>query len=858
MNIRNISLLLSVLFCSILDAQVPVPELLLKGADDSNYFDMKKKFESRVGNYPTYSQDFDNKFQRMNYILEPRLYPSGEWKNIDALNLQAKLDYEEDLRRTNPNYAKTESTTGSWSQYGGTIPGLIGRVDRVAFHPTNSNIMYAGAAGGGLWRTTDGGSTWSHLTADLGQISICGLGIHPTNPNIIYIMTGEYQTSMPLRRPMGSLGVLKSTDSGKTWYGTDLSWQANARVDGLDLIVHPTNGNIVLVSSAQGIFKTSNGGATFTQVSTISNAFDLEWKPNDPSVVYAAGDNEVYRSTSTGDSWTTINDPSFPGSGGQGAISVTPADDRYVYVIFGNSANKGVFRSFDSGLNFDPKETTDITGPFSWYTLEIAVSNTSAARVTVGGIRSNTSNNFANAGTFSSTFTGTHADVQEMKYHPITNELFLGTDGGLYKSSDHGANWTDITNNMRITQFYRISGSADNTSRIMAGAQDNSNQLFNSSTSASLKDCCDGMDNAIIESDADIIYYSAQRSVFFLSTNGANSKIDISDPALWTPWNASNPWISPIIPDPVGSNLASFGVRDVLQYTRSSNTWVSKNHPGTSQIRAMAQGTSNRNRFYTIAGTTIRRSDNYLSATPSWTTKMNGLPSFTSWYELAVNPNNSLELWVVASGYNAGSKVYHSTSGGDNWTNLSGSLPNVPINVIKYHDNGLNNDALYIGTDIGVFYRNNSIGDWVPFTNFLPNAIVTDLYINHASNKVFASTFGRGVWISDVFGACPNDLSFSNFLGLTFGGTRYYQAADHIDSQYEYEAGIGTNINYEAGNYINLTPGFWIKSVSKFEGKIGPCHTNLTTPLQNKNPGKYMGLLPTINTKSNKVLTTGQ
>ena len=151
---------------------------------------------------------------------------------------------------------------------------------------------------------------------------------------------------------------------------------------------------------------------------------------------------------------------------------------------------------------------------------------------------------------------------------------------------------------------------------------------------------------------------------------------------------------------------------------------------------------------------------------------------------LTVNPYNSDELFIVYSGNSAGNKVFFSDNSGlpGSWQNISGSLPNVPIIDIVAHDNGIGNRALYIGTDIGVFYRDDNLGDWIYFSNDMPSTPVVELFVNNNSGEILAATIGRGVWKSDLYGAC------TPFIYLTgsspTGGTRYYAAGDEVDQRY--------------------------------------------------------------------------
>ncbi len=259
---------------------------------------------------------------------------------------------------------------------------------------------------------------------------------------------------------------------------------------------------------------------------------------------------------------------------------------------------------------------------------------------------------------------------------------------------------------------------------------------------------------------------------------------------------------------------------------------------GADGRAAMAQGTSNSSRFYAAGGSdinnmrTLRRSDNINDATPTWATVSGntgwptGLVENTQITGLAVNPRNSNEIWVTFSGYNAGNKVFRSTDAGATWTNLSGALPNLPVHVIKFQDQGANNGnyQVYIGTDIGVFYRSQSLTNWAFFSNGLPRVMVTDLELN--GTYIYAGTYGRGIWRSDPFEACSANDSYS----LTYDDERVFQASGTIVSTSTMAGTISTNVHMRAGNYVQLNPGFHAQAGAVFKATIGPC--NAVLPLE--------------------------
>jgi photosystem II stability/assembly factor-like uncharacterized protein len=255
----------------------------------------------------------------------------------------------------------------------------------------------------------------------------------------------------------------------------------------------------------------------------------------------------------------------------------------------------------------------------------------------------------------------------------------------------------------------------------------------------------------------------------------------------------------------------------------------------------MAIGTSNTNRVYAAYGSSIWRSDD---AAVTWTSISAGLGGNSVTF-IAVNPDNSLDVFVTVGNYNAGQKVYESSDGGATWTNISGSLPNIVMNCIAYEDNnGTPDDALYIGTDLGVYYRNDNIGNWILFQNGLPNVPVTDMEINEGAGLIRAATYGRGLWSSALYDPCPtdyiltpgNDPSNPNYTGV-----QYYEASNSVTSSRVVTGGLGTDVTYKSGNFVKLTDGFHAREGNLFNAVLGPCQATVPPLI-----GKYVGSMSAI------------
>ena len=241
---------------------------------------------------------------------------------------------------------------GNWQVCGPTLDDIttrdnirgVGRMNALAFHPTDPAIIFAGAPAGGLWRSYDGGANWETNTDDFPTLGVSAIAFAPTDPTIVYIGTGDRDAS-----DSPGMGVMKSLDGGLTWEF------ANSGISGYvvgDLAVHPANGDQVVASTSNGIFKTTDGGETWYQVSNnTQNYKDIAVHPTNPDIIYCTGQGRFWRSEDAGEDWEYINDGIVPST--RMVIAVTPAAPENVYVLSaGTYEYRAFYKSEDSGLNF--------------------------------------------------------------------------------------------------------------------------------------------------------------------------------------------------------------------------------------------------------------------------------------------------------------------------------------------------------------------------------------------------------------------------------------------------------------------------------------------------------------------------
>lgn len=750
-------------------AQDGTPRYVEEMADPSvNFYDVQRHFEEYWEGREVERSHGWKQFKRWEAFMEPRVYPTGERPDPSILWTE------------NQSVAAGAGSTnlGSWNHVGpfdGNALNGIGRVNCVTFHPDNNDIIFIGAPAGGIWKSTDKGVTWSTNTDLLPNLGVSAIAIDPHHPDTMYIATGDRDAADTY-----SIGVLKSTDGGQTWNTTGLSYTVNMsrRVGGI--YINPKNTQEVVVATRVGIHRSTDGGATFSNVQGGSWQM-MTFVPGATDTLFAgsnAGGN-IVRSTDAGATWSSVSN-GLPTSGATRVEIATTADDpNYVYALFSASNNGlyGVYRSTDGGVTWSQRYSGasrnllhwDVnpggntaggsTGGQAWYDLAIAVSPLNRDLVYVGGVNIWRSLNGGAGWSLSAHWYGgggaafAHADQHWFTFEPGTNTLFVGNDGGVYSTSN-GTNYTELSNGLHITQYYKIDVTEADEDLTTAGAQDNGSHLMDG-TNWSRVLGGDGMDNAIAENNPNIMYASSQYGNFGKSTNRGQS----FNATFNLPPNGTGQWVTPILIDPNNDNVVYIGYDQLWKTTNAglSFSQTSSSIAGnTAGIDVIAVAPSNSNVVYVGINDDVYRSSN---GGTSWTLISGNITNTRPVTDIAISDVDENHIWITKSGYDNGTKVFESINAGANWMNISGSLPNLPVNTIIYQNGS--NGAIYVGTDIGVYYRDAGASDWTAFMNGLPNTIVNDLEIHYTTGVIRAGTYGRGVWESPLA---------NSFLGAPVAG----------------------------------------------------------------------------------------
>jgi len=702
---------------------------------NATFKEVQDAFNAEWKNKPYKKGHGYKQFKRWEYLWGSRLDENGNLPPADFLIKEQKR------YRASRAHMKV-AAAGNWSIIDPVnvteLKDGIGRVNCMTANPQNPNILWAGTPAGGLWKSTDGGQNWTAKTDHLASLGISGIVIDHNNSNIMYIATGDADGGHTK-----SIGVLKSTDEGNTWDPTGFTQTPTIH----DIKMHPTNSQIIFIGTSSGTYRTLDAGATWKKVHSLIRSYDIEFHPTNPQIIYSSSIKKIHKSVDGGTTWNQLTNglPTDIGLFGKIELAVTKAKPNYIYALVAKSSSsaKGVYRSTDSGATFSARTTNiGFLGNQLGYDLAITGSPTNAEEIFIGGVEAYKSTNggqtYSTIGSAATPGAGT-LHVDHHNFHWTGNTLYSCNDGGLYKSTDNGAGWTLLGNGMDITQYYRVSTSKYDYTYLSAGAQDNGTSRLQNGVWKKINEG-DGMNTIIDYNNPDIIYSSRQNGA------GPDKSINSGDNYERVKGNIteSGPWVTPYIQDHKTPNTLYAGFKNVWKTTQGGYQWTKlTNFTDAHHIYDIAQSESNLNILWMCRGSKIYKT---LDGGTNWT--LVNIPLNFQTKTIAIDPNNPNRVWLSYLGTTANTKVFKTENGGTTWTNVSGSLPNISVTRIKYQKGS--NDALYIATDLGVYYRNSSMNDWIPFNNKLPNVRVQDIKINQTSGRIIASTYGRSIWSSPL------------------------------------------------------------------------------------------------------------
>lgn len=499
------------------------------------------------------------------------------------------------------------------------------------------------------------------------------------------------------------------------------------------------------------------------------------------------------------------------------AFNLTNADELY-FLLVDATTNEILYKSVDGGASFNlVLNNADICDQCDVYMAPLAANG---SNVLTGGVNlfrsTNNGTSFSNSTQWYATSTSNpqyiHADIHDLAFNPLSNKLYGATDGGLFVSNDSGNSWSHISNGLNTLQFYHLDGLDGAANTFVGGFQDNGTALTtNSGTSLNFFGYGDGYQPKFVPTQSNIIYYGCNK--FLVRYNSStNTNVNITSDISW---------FTKIAVHPSNSQIAYFGFASNIYRTTNQGTNLNivsnfgASNNAASHAGGLATTEAGPDYVYAADATNVRKSTDQgsnwstISGNAGWATQFSAITDIATC-------NTNQDMLYVATNSATTDKVLFTQDGGSTWINLTGSLPSeARVYSVAVHNNG---DA-YIGTNMGIFYQGISMSDWVPYMNGMPLVEVSDLFINEAANKITASTFGRGLWQSDLYTDCLVNLN----LGGIVNGVNKYQASSTITSNQWLSSNYGNSLSYKASSRITLQPGFKITEGAYFHGQMGPC-----------------------------------
>ena len=676
-------------------------------------------------------------------------------------------------------------TAVHWEFAGPTNIG--GRVVDIEFDPNNPSIIYAGFSTGGIFKSFDGGNTWLPIFDDQAVLTIGDIAIDPNNTNIIYVGTGEANGGHN-NFPGG--GVFKSTDAGSTWDFLGLEGTTSIG----RIVINPQNSDILYLASVgsyfapnpeRGIYKSTDAGLTWDHslfVSDTTGFVDLIIDPNNPDRLMAAAwervrrpntsrlfgpSSGIYKTIDGGNTWNKITVAPLPNSNftnvGRIGLAIHNNDPNIVYALFTDGYNIiSLYRSNDFGISWTNADTDNElsggTAGFSWYFGQVRVHPTNPNIVYVMDVAFMRSTDGGNNWPIQYGYGGPselHVDHHAMAFNTLDpNFIINGNDGGINISTNGGQTFSQ-PKNIPATQFYEIGLDFNNPEKLYGGTQDNGTNRTPDGSVDNWENIWggDGFYVVVDYNDPNIIYAESQNGALVKSTDGgfswdyALNGINDNEPTNWS---------TPVIMDPNSSNILYCGTHSLYRTTNGAANWTKISPQLTDWVTGRKLGT-----ITTIAAAPTNSNVIYVGTDDAhvWVSSNNG----ANWNDVSaglperwvtrvgVDPNDENIVYVTFSGLkwrDPQPDVYRSTNKGADWVDISSNLPDAPVNAFAV-DNNFSN-RLYVGNDVGMYVSFDTGLSWEVLGEGLPILPIGDIKIHPVENFLVAGTYGRSMYKIDL------------------------------------------------------------------------------------------------------------
>ncbi len=685
----------------------------------------------------------------------------------------------------------------AWTAWGPAPIGNVeytGRVSAIVCSPTDANRFFVAGADGGVWRTSDGGASWTSLTDAMPTTAIGALALDPSDEDVIYAGTGEANFAYHSRF---GLGIYKSVDGGDTW--AHLSESAFAGRCISKLVVSPADSATLFagVTSAGGfippadaakghpqadgpvgIFKSTDGGQTWTQLTNgLPNlaGTDVILQPDDPQIIYAGighifghDDNGTYNSVDGGTSWSKLAGGLPTSDVGRISLAAAPSMPQRVYAAIvqaadangGSAALRGVYRTDNGGASWTLTSASNYMASYGWYLNVVSVRPDQPDTVFVGGLSLLRS---TNAGSSYVDVTPPHVDIHALAWD-AAGRLVVGDDGGVHRTANLGSAWSPLNDGLGIIQFYAgLSTDPVDAELLYGGTQDNGTNKRHSNGIWTLILGADGGVTAVDPNSPNIVFAEAQGTGnLYRSTAGGAGMVLSNAGIVGTDRNC---FLPPYEIDPNNSSRLVYGTHRVYRSLNGGLSWspISSDLTATptGAIHSLAIAPSNPATIW------VTTNDGHVQVSfndgAEWQLVRTGLPGwFRTMRQVFVAPDDHLTTYLAASRFGV-DQVLRTTDGGQSWSALDGDLPDQPVNVVAV-DVRPAVDVLYAGAEDGVYRSTNGGANWHRYGSGLPNTAVIDLRVDLARSRLIAGTQGRGAWRISIW--LPGDLDANGTVDL--------------------------------------------------------------------------------------------
>ena len=695
-------------------------------------------------------------YQRWKVANEYKYFPTGIRSNIDPyfpenaytafLSNNLTTNFNTGWQDLGPNYV--DSITGQYSVG-------IGRIMTVYVDPSDSLKMYIGSRSGGFWRSADGGQNWQCTSDTLIATGVNTITASPTNADSILI-------NVQNARNQYSHGIYRSTDGGISWSQSNFN-PTNLGFGGLGsnlrinkIAYHPRVANLIFIGTNKGVFKSSDNLQTWTRLMNTGEITDIAFHPSNDSIIYVYNSyyyngyrDKIYVSTNQGINYTATT---ISGNNNKKAWLST-SNDCNDCIYF--ASESGVWKSTNSGQSFsflsNPNENclgfavNDLdTANMIYGYVDIHASTTGGKtfnKVTRWSLGNTNGAGSGNQNSFETSTDYVHADL-----HPaicVNGNYYVGTDGWFCKGTNGGTHWEILNQGTGVRENYKLGISQSNHFRSISGSQDNGTSIKHKDTWVEFYGA-DGMEAIIHPLNDDYMIGSVQYGNRKRTQDGGQTIQGVSPPG-----SNQGYWEAPIAYDPL-NQMRIYDFRDSIYKSEDfGDTWTSVGKPvsfaGTIKQAAIAENNSD-----IIVIASYQNINKSVDGGKTFSNIKNTLPN-SSIEDIAFDPNNDNVIIVVYASYQADNKkVYITQDGGQSWTNITYNLGNMPIRSVVIDNTPAAN--IYLGAEIGVYTKPMNGNNWTLYNPGLPNVTVEEMEINYGSNTIKAATWGRGVWEYSVIG----------------------------------------------------------------------------------------------------------